>query len=138
MNLESALCLRTAIKQLLLCSSRSAAPLPASHTATAHAPQILQRYVHSGSLWTRGCGTAITSPSSIQSGQPSYRWFHTTNQANHLMKLTRCRVVDNSPIGKQAMAEGKPPKIIHIYNMNKQRGGIGKSKVTHILNTTPI
>jgi len=37
------------------------------------------------------------------------------------MKLTRCRVVDNSAIGKLAMAEGKPPKIIHIYN----KTGIG-------------
>ena len=31
-------------------------------------------------------------------------------------KMTRCRVVDNSNLGKQAMLEGKPPKIIHVYN----------------------
>lgn len=29
--------------------------------------------------------------------------------------LTRLRVVDNSEIGKRAMAENKPPKIIHVY-----------------------
>ncbi len=49
----------------------------------------------------------------LESGR---RLFHTTPAAEHLMKLTRCRVVDNSPIGKLAMAEGKPPKIIHVYN----------------------
>jgi large subunit ribosomal protein L14 len=32
--------------------------------------------------------------------------------------------VDNSEIGKQAMAEGKPPKCIHIYN-KKGIGTIG-------------
>jgi len=42
--------------------------------------------------------------------------FHTTCPNNHIMKLTRLRVVDNSEIGKLAMAEGRPPKCIHIYN----------------------
>jgi hypothetical protein len=32
--------------------------------------------------------------------------------------------VDNSEIGKQAMAEGKPPKCIHVYN-KKGVGTIG-------------
>jgi large subunit ribosomal protein L14 len=32
--------------------------------------------------------------------------------------------VDNSEIGKLAMAEGKPPKCIHIYN-KKGVGTIG-------------
>jgi len=32
--------------------------------------------------------------------------------------------VDNSAIGKQAMAEGTPPKIIHVYN-KKSVGNIG-------------
>ncbi|VEN38133.1 unnamed protein product [Callosobruchus maculatus] len=44
------------------------------------------------------------------------RKFHTTNHCMEIQKLTRLRVVDNSEIGKQAMAEGKPPKCIHIYN----------------------
>lgn len=39
-----------------------------------------------------------------------------------IQKLTRLRVVDNSEIGKRAMAEGKPPKCIHVYN----KKGIGK------------
>ena len=44
------------------------------------------------------------------------RNLHVTNAVNHIMKLTRLRVVDNSVIGKQAMAEGKPPYCIHVYN----------------------
>lgn len=39
-----------------------------------------------------------------------------------IQKLTRLRVVDNSEIGKRAMAEGKPPKCIHVYN----KTGVGK------------
>lgn len=44
------------------------------------------------------------------------RSFHTTSALNELRKLTRLRVVDNSKVGKRAMAEGKPPKVIGIYN----------------------
>src|SRR4051812_38904686 len=44
------------------------------------------------------------------------RQFHSSPCLLELRKLTRVRCVDNSAIGKQAMAEGKPPKIIHIYN----------------------
>lgn len=33
--------------------------------------------------------------------------------------MTRLRVVDNSDIGRQAMAEGKPPRVIQIYNSTK-------------------
>ncbi|BES93807.1 ribosomal protein L14 [Nesidiocoris tenuis] len=29
--------------------------------------------------------------------------------------MSRLRVVDNSAIGKEAMAEGRPPKVIHVY-----------------------
>jgi hypothetical protein len=52
------------------------------------------------------------------------RTFHTSSVCGHIIKLTRLRVVDNSDIGKQAMAEGKPPKCIHIYN-KKGVGTIG-------------
>jgi len=52
--------------------------------------------------------------------------FHTSSVRGHIIKLTRLRVVDNSEIGKQAMAEGKPPKCIHIYN-KKGVGTIGMS-----------
>ncbi|KAL1506349.1 hypothetical protein ABEB36_005732 [Hypothenemus hampei] len=48
--------------------------------------------------------------------------FHTSSPINEIQKQTRLRVVDNSIIGKQAMAEGKPPKCIHVYN----KTGIGK------------
>jgi len=30
--------------------------------------------------------------------------------------MCRLRVVDNSALGKQAMTEGKPPRVIHVYN----------------------
>uniref|UniRef100_V5GE96 Large ribosomal subunit protein uL14m n=1 Tax=Anoplophora glabripennis TaxID=217634 RepID=V5GE96_ANOGL len=50
------------------------------------------------------------------------RSIHTTNACSEIQKLTRLRVVDNSEIGKQAMAEGKPPRCIHVYN----KTGIGK------------
>lgn len=49
------------------------------------------------------------------------RGFHSSDPCQKLHKLTRLRVVDNSELGKQAMMEGKPPKIIHIYN----KKGIG-------------
>ncbi|KAF4526618.1 hypothetical protein B566_EDAN015387 [Ephemera danica] len=49
------------------------------------------------------------------------RSLHTTPPCQEVIKLTRLRVVDNSDIGKQAMAEGRPPRIIHIYN----KKGIG-------------
>ncbi|XP_004928349.1 39S ribosomal protein L14, mitochondrial [Bombyx mandarina] len=47
--------------------------------------------------------------------------FHTTACLNEVRLLTRLRVVDNSEIGMRAMAEGKPPKVICVYN--KQRVG---------------
>lgn len=53
------------------------------------------------------------------------RSLHMTAPTLHIMKLTRMRVVDNSEIGMKAMAEGKPPKCIHIYN-KKGIGTIGK------------
>lgn len=54
-----------------------------------------------------------------------YARFHTSTILGHIIKLTRMRVVDNSEIGKLAMAEGKPPRCIHIYN-KKGVGTIGK------------
>jgi large subunit ribosomal protein L14 len=52
----------------------------------------------------------------------SHPQFHTSPALNEIIKLTRLRVVDNSDIGKKAMAEGKPPKCIHVYN----KTGVGK------------
>ncbi|CRK92954.1 CLUMA_CG006577, isoform A [Clunio marinus] len=49
-------------------------------------------------------------------------FFHTTPICNELRLLSRMRVVDNSEIGKKAMLEGKPPKVIHVYN--KRRVGL--------------
>lgn len=41
---------------------------------------------------------------------------HTTPVCNEIRKLARLRVVDNSDIGRRAMAEGKPPRVIHVYS----------------------
>lgn len=46
--------------------------------------------------------------------------FHTTACMNEVWLLSRLRVVDNSDIGKRAMAEGKPPKIICVYNKRRK------------------
>ncbi|KAJ8927164.1 hypothetical protein NQ314_020438 [Rhamnusium bicolor] len=48
--------------------------------------------------------------------------FHISSKRSEIQKMTRLRVVDNSEIGKQAMAEGKPPRCIQVYN----KTGIGK------------
>ncbi|KAK9880059.1 hypothetical protein WA026_008573 [Henosepilachna vigintioctopunctata] len=49
-------------------------------------------------------------------------YFHQTASLGEIRKMARLRVVDNSEIGKRAMAEGKPPKCIHVYN----KTGVGK------------
>jgi len=41
---------------------------------------------------------------------------HTTPACFEIRKLARLRVVDNSDLGKKAMAEGRPPRCIHVYN----------------------
>ncbi|SPP78643.1 39S ribosomal protein L14, mitochondrial [Drosophila guanche] len=41
---------------------------------------------------------------------------HTTTACCEIRKLARLRVVDNSELGKRAMAEGRPPRCIHVYN----------------------
>merc|ERR1712071_24035 len=45
-----------------------------------------------------------------------FRYFHQSQPLNEVMLLSRLRVVDNSSIGKEAMLEGRPPKVIHVYN----------------------
>ena len=42
--------------------------------------------------------------------------FSTTPAVNHIIKLSRLRVVDNSNIGRAAELAGKPPRCIHVYN----------------------
>nr|CAG4642249.1 EOG090X0MX9 [Eurycercus lamellatus] len=44
------------------------------------------------------------------------RSIHLSSPFNQIQLLTRLRVVDNSPIGKEAMLEGRPPRTIHVYN----------------------
>ncbi|KAH8419894.1 hypothetical protein KR009_003641 [Drosophila setifemur] len=48
--------------------------------------------------------------------QQQQHLFHTTPACCEIRKLARLRVVDNSELGKKAMAEGRPPRCIHVYN----------------------
>lgn len=50
---------------------------------------------------------------------PFSRGFHQCQPLSQIQLLTRLRVVDNSPIGKEAMLEGRPPKCIHVYNKTR-------------------
>ncbi|XP_011166369.1 39S ribosomal protein L14, mitochondrial [Solenopsis invicta] len=47
------------------------------------------------------------------------RCISTSTPVNHIIKLSRLRVVDNSEIGRLAMMEGRPPRCIHIYKKGK-------------------
>jgi large subunit ribosomal protein L14 len=49
----------------------------------------------------------------------------TSSPVQFVQLLTRLRCVDNSKIGKQAMLEGRPPKIIHIYSKKRNAGLLG-------------
>lgn len=66
----------------------------------------------------------ITNLCIKQIEQNQLKYFHTSLVCNEIRKLARLRVVDNSEIGKRAMAEGRPPKVIHVYN-KKSIGKIG-------------
>jgi len=57
----------------------------------------------------------------------SARGLHTTPALAQIQKMTRLRCVDNSTIGKQAMLEGKPPKVIQVYS--KRKYGLPGDKV---------
>ncbi|XP_017474687.1 PREDICTED: 39S ribosomal protein L14, mitochondrial [Rhagoletis zephyria] len=52
----------------------------------------------------------------VQNNLEQRQQFHLTPCCSEIRKLARLRVVDNSEIGKRAMAEGKPPRCIHVYN----------------------
>ncbi|KAL9885100.1 mitochondrial ribosomal protein L14 [Glossina fuscipes fuscipes] len=52
----------------------------------------------------------------VNTAQLNNASLHTTPTCNEIRKLARLRVVDNSEIGKRAMAEGRPPRCIHVYN----------------------
>ncbi len=51
-----------------------------------------------------------------------------------VQKQTRLRCVDNSKIGREAMAEGKPPRIIHVYSDKHYGvGGHGHTYGYHVI-----
>ncbi|KAL7298555.1 hypothetical protein TKK_0008329 [Trichogramma kaykai] len=43
------------------------------------------------------------------------RTLYTSSPFSQVIRRTRLRVVDNSEIGKKAMAEGKTPYVFHVY-----------------------
>ncbi|RWS21313.1 39S ribosomal protein L14-like protein [Leptotrombidium deliense] len=49
----------------------------------------------------------------------------TTNSLLMVQRRSRLRVVDNSPLGKQAMLEGKPPRMIHVCYSRMRHGFLG-------------
>lgn len=67
-------------------------------------------------LATHSC-TSIASPMTVSGAVGLQRaLIHTTPACCEIRKLSRLRVVDNSDLGKRAMAEGRPPRCIHVYN----------------------
>ncbi|XP_041354129.1 39S ribosomal protein L14, mitochondrial-like [Gigantopelta aegis] len=50
--------------------------------------------------------------------------FSTTSCLHEIRKLARMRVVDNSGLGRAAVAAGKPARVLHVYN-KKGVGTIG-------------
>ncbi len=68
------------------------------------------------SLARRSRATWRYDDTSAMAAWPNYK-FHLTHRKHYhephtwgVQKLTRLRCVDNSKIGREAMAEGKPPK----------------------------
>lgn len=75
----------------------------------------------------KGLRSTLQAQSLLRAAQ--YNSFHTSPITLEIQKMTKLRVVDNSTLGKQAMAEGKPPKCIHVYN----KTGIGKIGIYYTL-----
>ena len=48
------------------------------------------------------------------------RGISSTSSLNQVWNMCRLRVVDNSALGKQAMLEGKPPKLINVYRKGEK------------------
>ncbi|KAL4237895.1 39S ribosomal protein L14 [Mactra antiquata] len=52
------------------------------------------------------------------------RHISTTSCLEHLQKMSRVKVVDNSMIGRQSVIKGKRPRIIHVYTSKKPQVGL--------------
>ncbi|XP_034489928.1 39S ribosomal protein L14, mitochondrial [Drosophila innubila] len=76
--------------------------------------QILLRNITRASNVTLLANT--TAPISLAVASNTRCQVHTTPVCCEIRKLARLRVVDNSDLGKRAMAEGRPPRCIHVYN----------------------
>ncbi|XP_046336844.1 large ribosomal subunit protein uL14m-like [Haliotis cracherodii] len=59
----------------------------------------------------------VLQQAAVQAAVPSGSLaFSTTACLHEIRKMARMRVVDNSSLGKAALASGKPPRVIHVYN----------------------
>jgi len=120
----------------LLPSSLSKLPLSSTSPLSTSAPlaaanlQKQRSGAEAGSIWRLPQFTA-------QMVWPNYKPAlihpkHKRQQAWHtygVQKQTTFNVVDNSALGRQAMAEGRPPKCIHVYSKKhnrKRHGAYGK------------
>jgi len=85
--------------------------------------QILLRNITRANNVTLLANTTGPSPLAVATANSIFSkcQLHTTPACCEIRKLSRLRVVDNSDLGKRAMAEGRPPRCIHVYN----KRGIG-------------
>ena len=100
-------------------------------------PQVPRCHLHTSSLLSAGGEKNLQSTSKAGSiwrlpqydKRPQMVWPNYTKSYTHnkhrrnqawytwgLQKQSKCNVVDNSALGRQAMAEGKPPMIFHVYS----------------------
>ncbi|XP_034107700.1 large ribosomal subunit protein uL14m [Drosophila sulfurigaster albostrigata] len=82
--------------------------------------QILLRNITRASnstlLTTSRIGPSPLTIPAVAAANSLSQQLHTTSPCCEIRKLARLRVVDNSDLGKRAMAEGRPPRCIHVYN----------------------
>ncbi|TDG40424.1 hypothetical protein AWZ03_013151 [Drosophila navojoa] len=76
---------------------------------------LLRNFTRAGNAALLTKGTSCSSITGT-SAEPGSCQLHTTPACCEIRKLARLRVVDNSDLGKRAMAEGRPPRCIHVYN----------------------
>jgi len=80
----------------------------------SHLQNVSATFVRWGSAWR--------DSTSYREVWPNYK-FHRSHKKHYVLPHTiglqaqsKVRVVDNSKIGREAMASGKPPKIIQVYS----------------------
>ena len=95
--------------------------------------QILTVPNRSGSTWrysgelNQHYGTAYPHKIKHHTHQKHAKWIKVHTYG--IQKQTRLRPVCNASIGREALAEGRPPKVIHVYSKvhyKKSHGSYGK------------